>query len=403
MVVAIKIGSRDETPETRGSVHFLEHSLFKGSAKQTRLQIEKGTEEIGGNLNAWTSRDSMNVILTVFPHLLPKAIEIVSEMVGQSVLTESKINREKSTILQELIHVHKDAVDTCLDNAHLASFYDHQIGQPILGTIESIESAQLAGIKSFYNSYFVSQNIVIAAAGNLQHEDLIDNVKRIFRLQTDSPSSSTNSLQKPLPPKFDPKTLLVQNREDQSGTVSFCASFQAPSWEDPDYFSFLILQRIIGDYSANNFQPGQLTPESPQYNSMHKELAMHSDIYFSKCQYIPYTDTGLISVYLNGSVDCLNVMVDIGENFLKTFSHSILESELKRAKNKLFMELMQFETTHDLAQNMASQILFLDRIVSRSELAEKISLIDSAHLKRVAKKWLAKDVIFFIFFSDLRK
>ena len=168
--VWIDAGSRYET--VNGAAHFLEHMAFKGTEKRTQKQLEMEIENMGGHLNAYTSREQTVYFAKVFKTDVGKAVEILSDILLNSKLDEAAIEREKDVILREMLEVNKKQEELVLDHLHATAYQGTELGWTILGSEENIANMKQSDLKSYIQSHYTAPRMVIAGAGAVDHSEL---------------------------------------------------------------------------------------------------------------------------------------------------------------------------------------------------------------------------------------
>lgn len=178
--VWVGVGSRDETPAQMGSAHYLEHLLFKGTRERSALEISASIEAVGGDLNAYTTKEYTTFYARVLDVDLPLAIDVVSDVVTNALVRAEDVEGERGVILEEIAMHDDDHADAVHEEFAAALFGDSPLGRPILGTIETIESLTPRAIKTFYRRRYRPEHMVVAAAGNLDHADVVRRVRAAF-------------------------------------------------------------------------------------------------------------------------------------------------------------------------------------------------------------------------------
>jgi len=381
--VFIKCGSRQETIQNSGVAHFLEHLHFKGTKHRTRTQLELDVENMGGQLNAYTSRENTSYTMTVFKNNTQKAVEILGDMLCNSNYDKNHLEAERETIFRECIETQKDQMETTIEAAHYTSYRDHMMGQPILGIRENIGTITQDQIIEYHKTHYIGSNMVIVGAGEINHQELVEFAEKYFgNLPTNVPSGFVfKNADKPV---FTPSLMFM--RDDEMANVNIGVFFEAPGWAHEDYYSFLLFQRVLGEYQQGRHS-GNLNHPSRQYNALHTLLGGLPDVSLQKCIYAPYSDTGLFGSYFHGNEVHSYQMLYSSQLVASDFANHMNEVEVFRAKNKLYNELLQHETGNDITQSIGNQILYLNRIVPRSEIATRIANIEKPHLTRVARNW----------------
>ncbi|HWF41601.1 MAG TPA: pitrilysin family protein, partial [Acidothermaceae bacterium] len=178
--VWVGVGSRDETPALAGSSHYLEHVLFKGTKRRDALQISAALDAVGGEMNAFTSKEYTCFYARVLDNDLPLAVDVISDMMTSSVVRSSDVDSERGVILEEIAMHEDDPGDVVHDAFAEALLGDTPLGRPILGTVESINALQRSAIHGYYRRRYRPENMVIAAAGNLDHAKVVRLVAKAF-------------------------------------------------------------------------------------------------------------------------------------------------------------------------------------------------------------------------------
>src|SRR5687768_803027 len=172
--VWVDVGSRDERPTIAGSSHFLEHLLFKGTETRSARDIAEAFDAVGGDVNAFTAKEYTCYYARVLDRDLPMAVDHLADMLQRSVIRAADLDAERQVILEE-IHMHEDSPEEVVHDVFTETLWpEHPLGRPILGTAPTIESATRASVRRFYRRHYVPANFVVAAAGNVRHEDLLE-------------------------------------------------------------------------------------------------------------------------------------------------------------------------------------------------------------------------------------
>ena len=178
--VWVGVGSRDETAAQMGSAHYLEHLLFKGTNTRSALEISASIEAVGGDLNAFTTKEYTCFYARVLDTDLPLAVAVVSDVVTDALILAADVEAERGVILEEIAMHDDDPSDIVHDEFAAALLGDTPLGRPILGTVETIEAIPRAAINRFYRSRYRPESMVVAAAGNLDHATVVAQVREAF-------------------------------------------------------------------------------------------------------------------------------------------------------------------------------------------------------------------------------
>lgn len=178
--VWIDAGSRYETSRNNGAAHFLEHMAFKGTSKRTQYMLEIEIENMGGHLNAYTSREQTVYFAKVFERDVPRAMDILADILLNSKLSPDAVRRERDVILREMREVNKQAEELVLDHLHATAFEGSGLGRTILGPEENIRTLTRGDLKEYIDTHYLAPQMVIAGAGAVDHSELCDLADRYF-------------------------------------------------------------------------------------------------------------------------------------------------------------------------------------------------------------------------------
>lgn len=258
ITVFIKCGSRNETEQTSGAAHFLEHLHFKGTGKRSRVQLELDVENMGGQLNAYTSRENTSYTINCFSKDTPKACDILGDMLTNSLYSNRDIELERDTIYRELYETRKMQFETTIEISHrgvlvllstLQAYKTHQMALPILGKITNMYSISRDMIVDYHRNNYFGENFIVIGCGNIKHEDLCEQVAEGFKKVYPKPAKAQPVSEKP---QFQSELFLMQSElTDQVNATIF---YEAPPWDHPHYYDFLLFQRLLDDRPENQFE-----------------------------------------------------------------------------------------------------------------------------------------------------
>jgi predicted Zn-dependent peptidase len=384
--IMIEAGSRNETLHNSGVAHYLEHMHFKGTEKRSRHDLEIGVENIGGALNAFTSRDTTFFYIEVVKENCEEGLDIISDQLLHSVYPEPIIPEERLTILREAEEVAKDMRETLLEDLHYGVFRDHILNQPILGTTSSIKKINRTKLKKFIETHYLGPRIVVLGVGDIAHEQLMA-IANTFVGKV--PTTSKFQPDGEHPAVFVPS--FVQTKDEKAENAYMAMFAPAPNWIDPDYWGFLLLQRLISDYS--NVKKVRIDDPNLIYNSLHKKFDSLMGIKRHECLYVPYKDVGVFGHYIECTHEIMpDVCKTVYDSFLE-YAEDIDEVQIDRGKNKIFNELLAIEHGSDILQTIGSQLIYMKRLVPRSEIAKRVAEYDVESLTKLLKKYFTRDKI----------
>jgi len=377
--VWIDAGSRYETAENNGVAHFLEHLSFKGTEKRTQQQLEVEIENMGGHLNAYTSREQTVYFAKVFKDDVGKAVEILSDILLNSKLEESSIERERDVILREMEEVNKQQEELVMDHLHTTAFQGTGLGRTILGPEENIRSLTRNDLVDYIDTHYTAPRMVISGAGAVQHEQLCELADKHFGGLPTVPKTGSSVVMDPA--VFTGSDYRVKFNSDETAHVAI--AYQSASWTSEYAFPLMLMQTILGSYDRTlglgKNHASRLCQEVAE-----QELA-HSVSAFNTC----YKDTGLFGVYVVApdiKLDdcCWTVM-----NNLVRLVHDVSDEEVERAKLTLKATmLMGLDGHSSVAEDIGRQLLTYGRRMTPAEIFSRIDAVSSADIRATAAKFI---------------
>jgi len=362
----IGAGSRDETDSRAGVSHFIEHLLFKGSQGYSALEIAEIFDELGGELNAATSREHTIVYARVPDHHLETALDVMSDMVFSPLFNE--LDSERDVVLEEIAMYEDTPQELVHDLVAEAIFGTHALGRPVIGTAGVIASITRRSIQSYHRAMYIPGNIVVAAAGNLDHHRLVELVARAVERR----GAASNGKPRVRPPLVKaPKPGLRFQRKDTE-QYHVCLGAPGIARSDKRRFAASILDAILGGSASSRL-----------FQEIREKRGMAYAVYSFLSQ---YTDTGQIGIYVGTREDNLTEALAIAAEQIADIAGGHLpERELRRAKENLKGRiLLSMESTSTRMNRLGkslisdSEILSLDRIVAEVDAVEAESVCELA-------------------------
>ena len=235
----LKAGSRNEEPDVNGISHFVEHMVFKGTEHRTAEDIAREVDSIGGNMDAFTGKEMVCFNIKVLDEHLPIAVDVLSDMVLHPIFDQTEVGRERGVIIEE-IKMDEDNPDSLVHEIFTQNFYkNHALGRPILGTKETVRKFDQAKTFEYYRGKFVPQNLVISAAGHVQHEVIVDLLSREFAslLPAAAPPVDT-------PPKINSRIILRNKKALEQ--VQICIGVPSYRVNHEKRFVAYVLNTLLG-------------------------------------------------------------------------------------------------------------------------------------------------------------
>ena len=364
----LKSGSRDEDAERNGISHFIEHMVFKGTETRSAEAIARQVDSIGGNMDAFTAKECTCFNIKVLDEHLPLAMDVLSDLVLHPVFHASDIARERGVILEE-IKMDEDSPDYLVHEIFTQSFWkDHPLGKPILGTRETVRRFERPVVAKFYDDRFAPGNLIVAAAGNLDHKRMVELVAQHFEHM----KPAKNGFHSPPPKTFSRINLRNKKALEQ---VQICVGVPShPVAHERRYASYVLNTLLGGGMSSRLFQ-----------NIRERQglaYAIYSDLN-------PYRDTGCMCVYAGTSRESAIKVIEcvVGE-FRNLKSEPVPEEELRRSKDQLKGSLMlSLESSTARMSNLARQEMYFDRFYSLDELIERIEAVTADDLQQTANEF----------------
>ncbi len=370
----LETGSRDETPQSNGISHFIEHMVFKGTKHRTAEEIARQVDSIGGNMDAFTSKECICFNVKVLDEHVPLALEILSDLVLYPNFTDEDIARERGVILEE-IKMDEDNPDYLVHEIFTQNFWkDHPHGKPILGTKETVKKFERQAVLETYTHRFAPGNIIVAAAGHLDHDQFVDLVVKHF----EHLKPAQNGFHSPAP-KIVPRIVLRNKKALEQ--VQLCIGVPAyPIAHEKRYAGYILNTLLGGGMSSRLFQ--NIRERQGLAYSIYSDLN-------------PYRDTGCMAVYAGTSLaSAAKVVQSVVGEFRDLKIRPVPEEELRRSKDQLKGSLMlSLESSTARMSNLARQEMYFDRFQDLDELVLKIEAVTADDLQSLAQEFFKTESV----------
>uniref|UniRef100_A0A8C9W377 Mitochondrial-processing peptidase subunit beta n=1 Tax=Scleropages formosus TaxID=113540 RepID=A0A8C9W377_SCLFO len=356
----IDAGSRYENERNNGTAHFLEHMAFKGTRKRSQLDLELEIENMGAHLNAYTSREQTVYYAKAFSKDLPRAVEILADIIQNSTLGEAEIERERGVILREMQEVETNLQEVVFDYLHATAYQETALGRTILGPTENIKTINRADLVEYITLHYKGPRIVLAAAGGVSHDELIELARYHFgklpaRFKGEAPA---------LPP------------------CKFTGS-EAVGWSHPDTIPLMVANTLIGNWDRS--YGGGVNLSSKLAQMACQGNLCHSFQSFNTC----YTDTGLWGLYMVCEPATISDMLHFTQQEWMSLCTTVTENEVARAKNLLKTNmLLHLDGSTPICEDIGRQMLCYSRRIPLHELEARIDAINAQTIKDVCTKYI---------------
>jgi predicted Zn-dependent peptidase len=367
MGVWIKSGSRCEAAENNGISHFVEHMLFKGTRSRTAQHIAREMDSIGGNLDAFTGKETICFNVKSLAEHVPIALDVLADLVLNPVFDLPDIERERGVILEE-IKIDEDNPDVLVHELFTQALWkDHPLGWPILGTSATVAALNQRSLVDYHIDRFHGGNMIFAAAGNLDHDSFAAALTDKF-----STLAGGATLHELPAPKSEAR--IVQRNKKSLEQVQICLGLPAPPITDDNRYATLILNTVLGGGMSSRL-----------FQTIREERGMAYSIYSDLS---PYRDTGTLCVYAGTSAGKALEVVDlILDEFRKLKQEPLSVEELTRAKDQVKGNiLMGLESSNARMANLARQEMYFHEFITVDEIIARINDVAADHVQTMAQR-----------------
>lgn len=371
----IDSGSRSETMENNGVAHFLEHMLFKGTANRSQAQLETEVENMGALLNAYTSREQTVYYAKCFSKDIGHATEILTDLLLNPTLAPQAIEYERNVILREMQEVNNVPEEVALDYLHATAFQGSSLGYTILGPEENIKSITEKDIRSYIDTYYTAPNIVLAAAGGVDHDELVGIAQEHLGSLSDKNTA-------PVPDQAGFVGSEIKARDDSAPLASVSLAVEGCSWTSPDFFPMMVASGIIGSWDRS-FGGANLSSRLAQRSASGGLAQKYMSFSTS------YSDTGLWGCHGVCDREKVDDFIWALQDEWMLLSSSISDAEVERAKSQLKAAMLfQLDGTTAVCDEIGRQMLTYGRRMYAAEVDARIDAVDTDNVKAVARKYV---------------
>jgi predicted Zn-dependent peptidase len=362
--VWVKAGSRCETLEEHGISHLLEHMAFKGTNTRSARQIAEQIENVGGDVNAATSIENTGYFSRILKEDVGLAADILADILQNSLFAAEELHREKHVIVQEIGASHDAPDDYVYDLFQNAAYSDQPIGRSILGTVESVESFTPDAIRAYMDRTYVGDKMVMAAAGNLDHDQLVDIAANKFQ------NLKKSGAPDPVPAKFTGGDMRLNREHEQAHLL---LGVEGRAYHSDGFYASQILASILGGGMSSRL-----------FQEIREKRGLVYSIYSF---HWAFADSGVFGVSAATGDEDLKELVPVVLDELKQATKNIQEDEVVRVRNQIRAGLlMSLERPSSRAGQLARQQLLWGRPISLEETVERINKIDAKRVMDVAEQ-----------------
>jgi predicted Zn-dependent peptidase len=364
----LRTGARQERVEDNGISHFIEHMLFKGTTNRSAEDIARAADSIGGHLDAFTAKETTNYSIKVLDEHLPRAFGILADLVKNPLFEPAHISNE-SRVIQEEIKMVEDTPDDLVHEIFTQTYWrGHALGRPILGTRHTVRGFDRKRLVNNFRRHYAPNNLLIAAAGHIQHSQIVDLVRKEFG---DMPAGTAL---RPGPIPVPHPHLQVRHKKDLE-QVHLCVG--SPSYPQPhkNRFPAYILNSVLGGGMSSHL-----------FQNIREKRGLAYAVFSSLSS---FRDAGCLSVYAGTAVDKARQVIELVlKEFCELKSNPISQEELQRAKDYLKGSLLlSLESSTSRMGNVARQEMYFGRYISQDEIARSVDAVTAEQVLAVAQEF----------------
>ena len=372
----VNVGSRDESPKVAGASHFLEHLLFKGTKTRSALDISSSIEAVGGEMNAFTSKEYTCFYARVIDTDLPMAIDVISDLITSSVGREEDVEAERKVVLEEISMRDDDPSDLVHELFGETFYGDTPLGRPILGTVDSIKSLSRNTIFNYYKKRYLPQDIVVAVAGNIKHQKVVDQVIKAM--------SRDNFLDNPKTDfKLRPNTLVRRAQKQNVGLLNrkteqahLFLGMPGVARDDERRFAMGVLSAALGGGMSSRL-----------FQEIREKRGLAYSVYSYAQQ---FAGSGFIGFYAGCNPSKATEVVSIIRDVLHDVANNgLTHEELQRAQGAVrgALVLSQEDTGSRMSRIGKSELVY-GQIMSFDEILKAVADVSSADIRGLANEIL---------------
>lgn len=362
--VWVGAGTRHETLEVNGISHLLEHMAFKGTAKRTAYDIAEQMDNVGGQINAYTSRDHTAYYVKVLKEDQPLALDILSDILLNSTMDAEEFAREQQVVVQEIFQAEDTPDDIVFDRFQATAYPEQAIGWPVLGTVDSVNGLTAENLRDYMSANYTCGDIVVSAAGRVDHEAFVKSVAQSFSglPEGDGPALTTA--------KYAGGDVRESRSVEQ---LHFLIGFDGVGYHDPDYYPLSALSVLFGEGMSSRL-----------FQEVREKRGLAYSVFSSASA---CDDSGLFTVYAGTGPEQTDELVSVLCDEIKKMSDGVSDEEVSRAKAQLKAGLlMGLESPGSRCVQRARQILVYGRPLETDEIVKKIDRIDAAAISAAAQR-----------------
>jgi len=383
MGILVGAGSGDELEGEEGLTHFIEHMAFKGTPRRTAFQIAEELDSVGGKFNAYTSKEQTVYYTVVLDRHLNVSADVLSDIFLNPLIDQKDVDLEKGVILEE-INMYEDTPDELIHDLFADTIlHGHPLGKPTIGTKESVKSFKQESFLNYRKRLYTPDNVVISAAGNISHKEVVDNILLYFK---DIKGKKTKHQQ--IEPKISGE---IRIREKKTEQIHLCLGVKGLSQNDEDRYVFSMMESILGGSMSSRL-----------FQEIREKRGMAYAVYSTSS---PFRDFGIFYVYAGTEKKNLKNVIELTlEEFTKMKKSGLTEVEMKRAKEHLKGSMvLGLESSASRMSYIMRSEFYHDRIITIDEIFQKIDKVTNDDIVRIANKFFKDEYLTLTIIGDLKE
>ena len=373
----VNVGSRDEAPATAGASHFLEHLLFKGTKSRTALEISSSIESVGGEMNAFTSKEYTCFYARVIDTDLPMAIDVVTDLITSSIVTALDVDAERKVVLEEIAMRDDDPSDLVHDLFSDTYYGDTQIGRPILGTIESINNMSRNTVFNYYKKKYKPSDLVVAVAGNIKHKRVVAMVEEALSRDNFLDLTGTPNIRPNTPIKRGPQQPVgLMYRKTEQAHMLY--GMEGVPRADERRFAMGVLSAALGGGMSSRL-----------FQEIREKRGLAYSVYAYSQQ---FAGTGTIGFYAGcNPTKAVEVVEIIREVLSDVADNGMSHEEIERAKGAVrgSLVLSQEDSGSRMSRIGKNEIVY-GQVMDFDDILKAISRVSAEDIRQIASEYLTK-------------
>ena len=373
----VNVGSRDETPAVAGASHFLEHLLFKGTTRRTALEISATIEAVGGEMNAFTSKEYTCFYARVIDTDLPMAIDVVSDLITSSIVSALDVDAERKVVLEEIAMRDDDPSDLVHDLYAETYYGDTTLGRPILGTIKSIKEMSRGSVFNYYKKKYLPQDLVVAVAGNIKHKRVVAMVEEALSRDNFLDVKGAPQIRPNTPVKTKPvHTVGLLTRKTEQAHMFY--GMEGVARADDRRFAMGVLASALGGGMSSRL-----------FQEIREKRGLAYSVYAYAQQ---FAGSGQIGFYAGcNPTKAIEVVEIIREVLADVAENGMSHEEIERAKGAVrgSLVLSQEDSASRMSRIGKNEIVY-GQVMGFDDILKAISRVNPTDVREIASEYLTK-------------